>query len=178
MPTLPACPLLVDPELAPAWERAKPGCPTVGAAVKWAAWEPFQHGYMLWRSDNDWAYVFNWQGGSNQSAGDWATGGEGWRWDGITNPPPLTPPTGLFEPVRGFGFVWHYKLGGQTGGLGWATDVEKGFCAGLQPFEHGFIFSSSSVPQCQDASGTWWSPAPGLPPLRLSLGEDGSWKRY
>jgi hypothetical protein len=133
---------------------------------------------MLWRSDNDWAYVFYWQGGNNPVAGTWVTGGNGWRWDGITTPPPLAPPPGLFEPVRGFGFVWWYKLGGQTSALGWATDVEKGFCATLQPFEHGFIFRSSDVPQCQDAYGTWWSPAPGLPPVLLSAAQDGSWKRY
>jgi hypothetical protein len=135
---------------------------------------------MLWRSDNDWTYALNWQGGTNQNAGDWATGGESWRWDQVSFPNGhgLTPPAGRFEPIRGFGFVWYQKLGGPSSQLGWATDLEKGFCANLQPFEHGFLFHSSAVAQCQDASGTWWPPAAGLPSLLLSLEQDGTWKRY
>jgi hypothetical protein len=174
----PPCATAVDPQLAPAWDRTKVGCPTAVTSVIWAAWEPFEHGYMLWRSDNDWAYAFNWQGGTNQNAGDWTTGGESWRWDGITNPPVLTPPPGLFEPVRGFGFVWYYKLGGQTSAIGWGTDIEKGFCANLQPFEHGFLFGLSGAAQCQDADGNWWSTAPSFPALLVSVNADGSWKRY
>lgn len=177
-PTLPACGLAVDPALAPGWERAKVGCPTAGAAVIWAAWEPFEHGSMLWRSDLDWTYAFYWAGGNDPNGGEWTTGGDGWRWDGITNPPPLTPPSGLVEPVRGFGFAWYYKLGGPSSQLGWGTDTEKGFCAKLQPFEHGLVLSSNAPAPCQDGSGNWWSPAPGLPALLLSLGQDGSWRRY
>jgi hypothetical protein len=135
---------------------------------------------MLWRSDSDWAYAFNWQGGTDQNAGSWTTGGDAWKWDGsFPDGRGLTPPPGLFEPIRGFGFVWFTKLGGQASQVGWATDIEKGFCANLQPFEHGFIFHLSAVEQCQDADGTWWSPAPGLPVLFFSLDQQNlTWKRY
>jgi len=49
----------------------------------------------------------------------------------------LTPPPGLFEPIRGFGFVWFEKLGGPASQLGWATDPEKGFCARSSPLTMG-----------------------------------------
>jgi hypothetical protein len=174
----PSCPIAVDPELAPAWDRASLGCPTADVAVIWAAWEPLEHGHLFWRRDLDWIYAFNGQGGSAPNAGDWMTDGESWRWDGLTNPPALTRPSGLFEPVRGFGFVWYYKLGGPSSQLGWATDEEKGLCASLQPFQQGFVFHSSSVGQCQDTSGAWKTPAPGLGLVFLSVNQGMTWKRY
>ena len=34
--------------------------------------------------------------------------------------------------------------------LGWATDSGKGFCAGVQNFEHGILLGSSRVEHCTD----------------------------
>lgn len=172
------CAVPVDPELASAWSRPTQGCPVAGAAVVWAAWEPFEHGYMLWLSDTDWTYVFDWKDGVDPMQGTWATGGDGWRWDEITNPPALTPPAGLYEPARGFGFVWYYKLGGPSSQLGWATDVERGFCAHLQRFQAGFILKLSAAESCQDADGRQWSTDPGMEPLFLTVHGDESWTRF
>ena len=111
----------------------------------WSAWEPFEHGYMWWRDGVNWAYALNWKGGSDQTRGDWVTGGESWKWDNITYPPVLEPPPGLVEPTRGFGFVWYYKLGGPTSTIGWATFEEMGMCSKVQDFEQGMIWHSSTA---------------------------------
>jgi len=174
----PDCRPFPEAKLASAWSRSTQGCPVAGAAVVWAAWEPFQRGYMLWLSDTDWAYVLNWKDGVDPMLGTWATGGESWRWDEITHPPALTPPAGLYEPVRGFGFVWYYKLGGPTSQVGWATDVEKGFCADLQRFQAGFILQLSAAASCEDADGNWKVTDPAMELLFLAVYGDESWRRY
>lgn len=133
---------------------------------------------MLWRSDNDWAYVLHWQNGSNPAAGDWATGGNAWRWDGsFPDGRGLTPPPGLLEPIRGFGYVWFNFLGGAASTIGWATDQEKGFCANLQPFDTGLIFHSSTVQFCQDELFNW-ATHPSFTPLFFTMRADGTWTRY
>jgi serine/threonine-protein kinase len=178
VPPTPVCAINVDPGLAAAWERGRQGCPTAPAAIIWAAWEPFEKAYMLWRNDTDLVYVFYYQGGSNQYAGSWVETPAEWRWDG-SNPDGvgLSPPPGLYEPVRGFGYVWRNYLGGPDGQLGWARDEEKGFCANLQPFEQGFIFHSSTVQNCQGDLFNW-ATHPSFAPLFFGLYGDGNWNRY
>ncbi len=57
-PTEPtACMTDVAPELASLYSLAELGCARGPAAVVWSAWEPFERGAMLWRSDTDEAYV-------------------------------------------------------------------------------------------------------------------------
>ena len=134
---------------------------------------------MWWRSDLDWTYALYWQNGTNPVTGNWVTGGDAWRWDQVSFPEGhgLTPPPGLFEPIRGFGFVWFEKLGGPSSQLGWATDQEKGFCALVQPFEHGLIFHSSTVQYCQDELFNY-ATQPSFAPLFFVLSDDGKWQRY
>jgi len=133
---------------------------------------------MLWLSDTDWAYVFNWRDGSSRLDGLWSTGGNAWRWDGsFENGRGLTPPPGLFEPIRGFGFVWFNFLGGPTSQIGWATDQEKGFCATVQRFEHGLIWRSSTVATCQDDLYNW-ATDPSFEPLFFVMQYAGRWQRY
>jgi len=47
-----------------------------------------------------------------------------------------TPPSGLIEPIRGFGKVWRTFQEVRTG-LGWAMGGENGGQANVQPFERG-----------------------------------------
>ena len=144
-PTAP-CAVAVNPEMAAGWDLATLGCATGNAAVVWAAWQPYERGDMLWLSDSDWAYALHWQNGTNSNAGDWSTDGNAWKWDGSSpDGVGLTPPSGLYEPVRGFGYVWRNFLGGTASAFGWATGPEKGFCANVQRFERGFAFRSSTV---------------------------------
>ena len=178
-PPPPPCGIPVDPKLEAAWNRAAIGCPTGTATIVWSAWEPFQRGYMWWREDQDRAYVLHWKNGTNPSAGDWHTGGDTWKWDGsFPDGHGLTPPAGLLEPVRGFGFVWYNFLGGPDSPIGWATDAEKGFCARIQPFEKGLIFHSSTVEFCDAAKQYNHATNPAFAPLFFAGYDSGTWQRY
>jgi hypothetical protein len=168
----------VNPELAAGWDRATLGCATGNAAVVWAAWQPYERGDMLWLSDSDWAYALHFQNGTNSNAGDWSTGGNAWKWDGSSpDGVGLTPPSGLYEPVRGFGYVWRNFLGGTASAFGWATGPEKGFCTNVQRFERGFAFRSNTVEYCQD---TLFNSArdPSFTPLFISFTDAGAWQRH
>jgi hypothetical protein len=153
------------------------GCPTEKASLIWAAWEPFQHGDMLWRSDLDWTYALHRQHGTDTSSGDWSTGEDAWKWDqSFPEGRGLTPPAGMFEPIRGFGFAWFNFLGGPASALGWATSQEKGFCANLQPFERGLIIRSSGG-SCGDNMFNWAND-PSFAPVFSALYADGTWVRH
>lgn len=173
-----ACPVAVDPQLAAGWDQVRLGCPTAKSSMIWAAWEPFQHGEMFWRSDLDWTYALHQQDGTDKSRGDWATGKDAWKWDQVSYPDGrgLTPPPGLFEPKRGFGFAWFDALGGPASPLGWATGEEKGFCANLQEFEKGLIIHSTGG-ACGDNLYNWAN-VPAFTPLFFTLNADGSWERH
>jgi hypothetical protein len=174
-----ACPVAVDPQLAAGWDQAKLGCPTAKAAVIWAAWEPFQRGNMFWRSDLDWTYALAQRNGTDTAFGNWSTGKDAWKWDeSFPDGHGLTPPPGLLEPIRGFGYAWYNFLGGPDSALGWAAGQEKGFCANLQPFENGVIFHSSTVPYCQDQMYNWAVEDPSFTPLFFTLYADGAWERH
>lgn len=133
---------------------------------------------MLWRSDADHVYVFLFQNGTNSTRGSYQTGGDAWKWDGsFPDGTGLTPPSGLLEPVRGFGYVWRNFLGGPSSDIGWAADAEKGFCAKIQPFEQGLIFHSNTVTYCEDQYFNW-ATDPSFVPLYFSLYGDGTWRRH
>jgi hypothetical protein len=174
--TPPVCPVLVDVALASGWDYARLGCPTAKPKIVWSAWQPFEHGDMVWMEDTDWIYALNHAGGTDSKQGQWATGGDGWRWDNITNAPELTPPEGLVEPIRGFGFVWYEMLGGQNGPLGWGTEEEKGFCARVQRFDKGMLVQST--PAACGAGQFNWASTSGFAPQFIALYDDGGWKRF
>lgn len=173
-----ACPIPVSPELAGGWNRAALGCPVEDAAVIWAAWEPFQHGMMIWRSDTDEVYALIFADGATLNRGPALNGGDAWRWDNsFPNGRDLMPPAGFYEPVRGFGYVWYNFLAGPTGSLGWATQPEQGICVTRQEFEGGTLVRSSTVSSCQDNLMNMASSS-GFTPLFLTIGADGQWQRH
>jgi hypothetical protein len=174
----PTCPVAPDPALASRWSYAELGCPKEYAKIVWSAWQPFERGYMIWMEDTDWTYALPYLDGTDPKKGKWATGGEGWRWDGISFPDGhgLTPPDDLIEPIRGFGNVWFSKLGGQTSSLGWGTQEEKGFCALTQRFDKGMLLQSTAA-GCGGGQFNW-AAQPAFPPVFIALYTDGSWKRF
>jgi hypothetical protein len=178
VPPPPPCPIDVDPQLAGAWDRDRLGCATAPSKITWAAWEAFERGYMVWRSDTDRVYVFFFAGGSNPGTGEYLETPDEWRWDG-SNPDGvgLSPPPGLYEPVRGFGYAWREFLGGPDGRLGWAREEEKGFCANIQPFERGLLLHSNKVEFCEDRQFNW-AREPSFAPLFFALYGDGIWRRF
>lgn len=150
-------------ELSDLYSRMVFGCPTGDTAVVWAAWETFERGALLWRSDTDTAYAF-------LVDGRWypiAT-----RWGGDLPPGRGEPPAGLLAPERGFGWVWGTN-DTLYADLGWATDAEKGFCAQVQPVERGFLLRSSAVASCTAENLYNHATAPGWQPVVLAAFADG-----
>ncbi len=161
-----ACAQAVAQELASLYDRTTLGCAVAGPKVVWAAWEPFERGAMLWRSDTDLAYTFF-------NDGQWSPINE--HWDGKDIHARGTPPQGLQAPVRGFGYVWGIR-DDFFNRLGWAKDQEKGFCAMLQPFDKGFILQSSTVEFCTSDNLYNHSHDADWSPLFFAMLEGGQWR--
>jgi hypothetical protein len=133
---------------------------------------------MIWMEDTDWAYALQYLGGTESKKGQWVTGGTSWKWDAsFENGHGLTPPEGLIEPIRGFGFVWYNFLGGPSSQVGWGMVEEKGFCARVQRFDKGMLVRSTAVPGCLGEQFNW-ATSPDFPPVFIALYGDGSWKRF
>jgi hypothetical protein len=142
------------------------GCARAPAAIVWSAYQPFERGSMLWRSDTDTAYVF-------YSAGTWFPVQE--QWDGSAVTDRGAPPPGLIAPERGFGYVWSRSDSIFTG-LGWARDREKGFCALVQSFERGFILRSADVASCTPDGLYNFATAADWIPLLIVAEDQGGWR--
>jgi serine/threonine protein kinase len=164
----PTCARVINHQLAGAWDRSRLGCPTGDARTVWAAWQPFERGYMFWRSDTRRVTVFF----NNRT---WTEYSDQWV-EGAPIPSRGSPPPGLLAPVRGFGYIWGIHDSVATG-IGWALEEEKGFCALIQPLERGFVFRSSGVTFCQDELYNW-ATDPSFTVLFLAVYSDGTWQQW
>jgi serine/threonine-protein kinase len=108
------------------------GCPSGEAVAVAAAWQPFEHGLMLWREDLNLIYTLD-------AANRWASFGDTWRETDAVSDPVLSPPEGWYQPVRGFGKIWRERPG-VGDGLGWATAEEAGFRAVIQEFNGSLVW--------------------------------------
>lgn len=61
----------------------------------------------------------------------WQQFSDTWTEDKPAIDPALTPPDGMFQPMRGFGWVWRTTRGLRDK-LGWATGQEMPYQAALQ----------------------------------------------
>lgn len=115
------------------------------------AWEPFEKGQMLWRGDLRQIYVL-YQGGT------WAVYDDRWREGDLEWETSIVPPTGLHQPVRGFGLVWREEPGVRDA-LGWATAAEASFDVSFQTFERAFLIADEAVAHMWAllSDGTWFS---------------------
>ena len=158
IPTLPPAARICDPPPATSFQAilnnhpalaADLGCPTSQhpqiTPEAWqvqSAYEPFQHGAMLWSNKIGWydqpvIYVM-FSNGSYQrfddtfnASVDPESGGE-------------TPPSGLYEPIRGFGKVWRNNPSVRNA-LGWATAPEAGGPGRFQIMEGGEMIWSGAT---------------------------------
>jgi hypothetical protein len=127
--------------------------PSVGVA---SAHQTFERGSMVWistvgTSGQPGIYVLY----ANNTYQRFA---DTWR-DGIDPASTgLQAPTGLQEPIRGFGKVWR-ESGGVRDGLGWATTPETGGTGFVQVFERGEMLYVTQTGQTYilitGAPGTW-----------------------
>ena len=99
-------------------------CPSGAYQSSAAAEQPFERGFMIWLDATDSIYVFDWVGVLVRDAS---------RYIGHINQydPAIVPPAGHFQPVRGFGKVWHENPQVREQ-LGWALGHELGFDSKLQ----------------------------------------------
>ena len=157
----------LDSQLVALFDPGLLGCPIAPIRIVWAAYEPFERGAMLWRSDNNLTYLMG-------AEGNWVYAEE--AWDGRELAGRGQPPAGLVAPQRGFGYVWEVR-DEVFAQLGWAVAPEKGFCAALQSFERGFAFVSAAVSSCTAENLYNHVFEPGWQPLLYAFGDSGRWRK-
>jgi len=133
----PSCGLAAGPTFVPLWVgavRSQIGCPTSTEHGVNTAYQEFEGGFMVWRSDRDLiVYVFYKDGTYAEFTPTWQ--------DGMPEygcPDPSTPSTSPPTPRRGFGSVWcNYPEVRER--LGWARADEVGDYRNLQDFQRGWM---------------------------------------
>ncbi len=90
--------------------------------------QQFEHGFMIWVESEDRIYVLF---DDDIFSPKWASFTDEWADGQPINDPSLTPPTGLYQPERGFGLVWREEQGIRDR-LGWALAPESGFVTAVQ----------------------------------------------
>lgn len=98
--------------------------------------QPFERGWMIWRSDDESITVVLTDGQR------WAQYPDRFQEGEPELDPTLSPPGGLLQPIRGFGKLWRSQpeLREQ---LGWATDKERPYDGDVQNFERGAFLGVS-----------------------------------
>lgn len=113
--------------LCPYDEQIAPRCPLTQDSV-WAAYQPFERGRMVWRSDTREIYVLYDERGYEVYEDTWQEG------DPVDVPG--RPPSGLLAPVRGFGNLYANQPHLQER-LGWATAEEVGYTMAVETIPGG-----------------------------------------
>ena len=127
-------------------------CPDA-AQTTWAAQQPFQNGFMIWLEYNQTIYIF-------YDLGDpptYATYPNTFEEGDPERDPGITPPSGLLQPIRGFGKVWREQPEVRSR-LGWATASESGFETWQQRYE-GFGMHNVTI-WMEGVGGTVYELAP------------------
>jgi hypothetical protein len=102
-------------------------CPQNPALPSAGAEQHFEHGIMIWVGEENHIFVLFEDGNSPQ----WNAYQDEWSPGMLESDPTLSPPPGLMQPVRGFGFVWREQPGVKDR-LGWATNQETAYTTALQ----------------------------------------------
>lgn len=114
-------------EYAYFFDPAPEACPLYGPSETWAAEQPFENGRMVWLEEvrgetfvtQRQILVFYNDGKYEQYQDTWMDGQP-------ESDPSIVPPSGLHQPIRGFGKLWRETPDVQNK-LGWATEPELGF---------------------------------------------------
>ena len=112
-------------------------CPTA-PIVSPAAEQHFERGTMIWIEEMNRIYVVY---ADDIHSPKWESFIDEWDESQPDRDPELTPPDGLFQPVRGFGLVWRQNPRVRDR-LGWAIDQETGFETIVQ---HTTLFKYNST---------------------------------
>ncbi len=158
-PTSPnqACQSPVGSDFITLYQRAGniAGCPLGNVFTSKMAYQLFQNGVMFWlpgqHSDaGGTIYVL-------YNSGRWESYQDGWV-AGMPISGGYATPSGLVEPIQGFGLIWRTQLGGPNAEIGWAVGRENGTDYGqIQEFSSGsriFYFPKQS-PVIVLSNETW-----------------------
>src|SRR6185437_13659217 len=139
--------------------RSQLGCPAYGSTQQGiqTAYESFQNGMMIWIDLQD---VYN----PIHSVlvlyndGTFARYDDSWADGQPVNDPNITAPSGLFQPVRGFGKIWRESPGVRDR-LGWATNQEQGSSGEYERFDYGSMILLGTPNQIYVLYGDlYWQP--------------------
>jgi hypothetical protein len=138
-------------------------CPAASAAVTQGVYQSFVGGFMLWVASNDFIYVFY----TDANSPRWSAFPDTWQSGMVEQDDSLIAPSGLFQPVRGFGKVWREQTGVRDR-LGWATAAELAFQTAFQcnsQVKYGTCYIQSPIGVIvlqPEASGwvVWAGPTP------------------
>lgn len=109
------------------FEPAPETCAAGPFAVSPSASQSFERGLMIWMGAENKIYVLF----DDKKQPGWMVYADEFK-DGMPDrDASLQPPTGLNQPVRGFGLIWRTKEKVRDR-LGWALDSENGFEASYQ----------------------------------------------
>jgi hypothetical protein len=118
-----------------------PECPASPPHLTAMAAERFERGLMLWTQYDDRIYILY----SDGAAPHWDVLANAWFPGQLESDPALVPPTGLYQPVRGFGVAW--RTGHVSPAqvvrdrLGWATEPEFEISGGAFQCDAGPSYS-------------------------------------
>lgn len=102
-------------------------CPARAALFSEGAVQYFENGLMIWMEAEDHIYVLF----GDTSSPKWKRFVDSWEEGEPEDDPTITPPEGLYQPVRGFGLIWREEPGVRER-LGWAVEEEAGFSTAVQ----------------------------------------------
>jgi hypothetical protein len=89
--------------------------------------EDFERGHMLWVETSGLIYIL-YDNAASGGGASWEIRPNAWQEGMALFDPNLTPPAGLYQPVRGFGLAWRDEqmLAGTRvrDRIGWATNAE------------------------------------------------------
>lgn len=121
----------------------------------YVAEQPFQRGRMFWLEPIDQVWVMV---ETEPGVGIWETYEDLFEEGEPELDESLIAPTGLFQPVRGFGLIWRTGDDLRTN-MGWATDLEVGFVTNYEYVPGEGATADTVVPGyhfLQNQYGEWY----------------------
>jgi len=139
---LPACPITPILGFGRIWTtyatvRSRLVCPVELETNTWSGEQTFLGGYMFWRGDLRLVY-------SLYNNGTWQSFIDTWVEGQAEQDPAIIPPTGYYQPKRGFGKVWRDQPGVRDK-LSWATTEELGLGVSWQAYQGGLMLWSNTL---------------------------------
>ncbi|MCP4414971.1 MAG: hypothetical protein GY805_00005 [Chloroflexi bacterium] len=95
-------------------------CPQDAALISASAEQQFEQGFMVWAAEEDRIYVLF---ADELYTTAWSAFEDTWQEGDPEDDPSIVPPSGLYQPQRGFGLVWREQPNVRER-LGWALAPE------------------------------------------------------